>query len=96
MCCYGGIGTLEELVEQLSWVQIERHTKPVVIADIAGFWQPLLRLFAHMRERRFIQSSLEVRYLVAEKIADIVPMIEAAAAKAVVLGTPNETVDPRL
>ncbi|HEY4847410.1 MAG TPA: TIGR00730 family Rossman fold protein, partial [Methylocella sp.] len=58
----GGIGTLEELAEQLTWVQLERHTKPVVIADIAGFWQPLLRLFAHMRERRFIQSSLEVRY----------------------------------
>ncbi|MGA7384557.1 MAG: TIGR00730 family Rossman fold protein [Methylocella sp.] len=92
----GGIGTLEELTEQLSWVQLERHTKPVVIADIAGFWQPLLRLFAHMRERRFIQSSLEVRYLVAEKIEDIVPMIETAAAKAAVLGTRKETVDPRL
>jgi uncharacterized protein (TIGR00730 family) len=92
----GGIGTLEELAEQLSWVQLERHTKPVVIADIAGFWQPLLRLFAHMRERRFIQSSLEVRYLVAEKIEDIVPMIETAAAKAAVLGTRKEAVDPRL
>ena len=92
----GGIGTLEELAEQLTWVQLERHTKPVVIADIAGFWQPLLRLFAHMRERRFIQSSLEVRYLVAEKIEDIVPMIETAVAKAAVLGTRKETVDPRL
>ncbi|MGH6857048.1 MAG: TIGR00730 family Rossman fold protein [Methylocella sp.] len=92
----GGIGTLEELTEQLSWVQLERHTKPVVIADIAGFWQPLLRLFAHMRERRFIQPSLEVRYLVAEKIEDILPMIETAAAKAAVLGTRKETVDPRL
>ena len=92
----GGIGTLEELTEQLSWVQLERHTKPVVLADIAGFWQPLLRLFAHMRERRFIQSSLEVRYLVAEKIEDIVPMIETAVAKAAVLGTRKETVDPRL
>ncbi|MGH6811559.1 MAG: TIGR00730 family Rossman fold protein [Methylocella sp.] len=92
----GGIGTLEELTEQLTWVQLERHTKPVVIADIAGFWQPLLRLFAHMRERRFIQPSLEVRYLVAEKIEDILPMVETAAAKAAVLGTRKETVDPRL
>lgn len=91
----GGIGTLEELTEQLSWVQLERHTKPVVIADIDGFWQPLLRLFAHMRERRFIQSSLEVRYLVAEKIEDILPMIETATAKTAVFGTGKETVDPR-
>ncbi|MCI0736035.1 MAG: TIGR00730 family Rossman fold protein [Beijerinckiaceae bacterium] len=92
----GGIGTLEELTEQLSWVQLERHTKPVVIADIAGFWQPLLSLFAHMRERRFIQPPFEVRYLVAEKIEDILPMIETAAAKAAVLGTRKVTVDPRL
>ncbi len=92
----GGIGTLEELVEQLTWVQLERHTKPVVIADVAGFWQPLLDLFAHMRERRFIQSSFEVRYLVAEKIEDVVPMIEAAAARVDLLGVRKETVDPRL
>jgi uncharacterized protein (TIGR00730 family) len=92
----GGIGTLEELAEQLTWVQLERHTKPVVIADIGGFWQPLLQLFAHMRERRFIQSPFEVRYLVAEKIEDILPMIETAAAKAALLGLRKETVDPRL
>jgi hypothetical protein len=92
----GGIGTLEELAEQLTWVQLERHTKPVVIADIDGFWQPLLQLFAHMRERRFIQSSFEVRYFVAEKIEDILPMIETAAAKAGLFGARKETVDPRL
>jgi uncharacterized protein (TIGR00730 family) len=91
----GGIGTLEELAEQLTWVQLERHTKPVVIADIGGFWQPLLQLFAHMRERRFIQIPFEVRYLVAEKIEDILPMIETAAAKAALHGARKETVDPR-
>ena len=92
----GGIGTLEELTEQLSWLQLERHTKPVVIADIGGFWKPLLDLFAHMRERRFIQPPFEVRYLVAEKIEDILPMIETAAAKSAVLGAAKLTVDPRL
>ena len=92
----GGIGTLEELVEQLTWVQLERHTKPVVIADIDGFWQPLLDLFAHMRERRFIQSSFEIRYLVAEKIEDVLAMIEAAAARTDLLGLRKETIDPRL
>jgi uncharacterized protein (TIGR00730 family) len=91
----GGIGTLEELAEQLSWVQLERHTKPVVIADIGGFWKPLLDLFAHMRERRFVRPPFEVRYLVAEKIEDILPMIEAAAAKAALLGTRKETLDER-
>jgi hypothetical protein len=77
----GGVGTLEELVEQLTWLQLQRHAKPVLIADIAGFWRPLLSLFAHMREQGFIRSGFELRYLVAEKIVDILPMLQAAAAK---------------
>lgn len=89
----GGIGTLEELVEQLSWVQLGRHTKPVVIADIGGFWRPLLALFAHMREHGFIQASLEVRYLVAERIEDVLPMIESALVKSRALGKAKETLD---
>ncbi|MGB6657037.1 MAG: TIGR00730 family Rossman fold protein [Methylovirgula sp.] len=92
----GGIGTLEELVEQLTWVQLERHTKPVLIADIGGFWRPLLALFAHMRERRFIQAAFEVRYMVAERIEEILPMIETAARRAAASGREKESVDPRL
>jgi len=92
----GGLGTLDELAEQLSWVQLERHTKPVVIANIAGFWKPLLELFAHMREQRFIRPPFEVRYLVAEKIGDILPMIETAAAKAAALGKAKLSIDTRL
>jgi uncharacterized protein (TIGR00730 family) len=78
----GGVGTLEELVEQLSWVQLDRHRKPVLIVDIAGFWRPLLNLFAHMRDHGFIRPDFEVRYLVAEKIADVLPMLEAATERA--------------
>jgi uncharacterized protein (TIGR00730 family) len=92
----GGIGTLEELVEQLSWVQLGRHTKPVVLADIGGFWRPLLDLFAHMRQHGFIQPGLEVRYLVAEKIEDLLPMIETALAKTHALGAAKETLDSPL
>lgn len=90
----GGIGTLEELVEQLTWVQLERHTKPVLIADIGGFWRPLLALFAHMRARDFIPGS-GVRYLVAERIEDILPMLETAVARSTAQGR-KESIDPRL
>ncbi len=92
----GGIGTLEELVEQLTWVQLGRHSKPVVIADVAGFWQPLLDLFAHMRQNGFIPSEFEVRYLVAEKIDDILPMIETAIARLALRDARKETLDSRL
>ncbi len=71
----GGVGTLEELVEQLTWVQLERHRKPVLIADIAGFWRPLLALMAHMRMAEFIRPEFDARYLVAEKIADVPEML---------------------
>jgi uncharacterized protein (TIGR00730 family) len=77
----GGIGTLEELVEQLTWVQLARHEKPVLLADIGGFWRPLLSLIAHMNNLGFIREGFELRYLVAEKIEDALPMIEKAARK---------------
>ena len=80
----GGIGTLEELAEQLTWVQLARHGKPVLIADIAGFWKPLLSLFAHMNEQGFLRKGYELRYIVAERVGDILPMLETAAARAAV------------
>jgi len=77
----GGVGTLEELIEMLTWAQLGRHQKPVLIANIADFWKPLLVLLAHMRQSGFIRTGFEVHTLVAEKIADILPMLEAAAAR---------------
>ena len=74
----GGIGTLEELVEQMTWAQLERHAKPILIADVQGFWRPLLAVFAHMHGAGFIRHGFELRYLVAEKIEDIVPMLRGA------------------
>ncbi len=78
----GGIGTLEELVEQLTWQQLGRHSKPVLLANIEGFWEPLLALLAHMRETQFIRQSLAVDILKAERVEDIVPRLQAAAARA--------------
>ena len=85
----GGIGTLEELVEQMTWVQLARHTKPVLVADVGGFWRPLLALLEHMREHRFIAPATEVRYLVAERIEDVMPMLKDAVARML----PKEAVD---
>ena len=78
----GGIGTLEELVEQLTWVQLDRHRKPVVIADVGGFWRPLLALMAHMRMQEFLRASFDTHYLVAEKVADVPSILERAWERA--------------
>ena len=72
----GGIGTLEELVEMLTWGQLGRHEKPVVLANVGGFWNPLLALFAHMTEQGFIRPGLTVTYMAVDRVADIVPKLQ--------------------
>jgi uncharacterized protein (TIGR00730 family) len=73
----GGIGTLEELVEQLSWIQLERHKKPVAIVNVNGFWNPLLELLGHLREQRFLQARRPL-YLTVDRVEDAVPRLRQA------------------
>src|SRR5215510_9408196 len=76
----GGVGTLEEFVEQLTWQQLGRHSKPVLLADIEGFWEPLLDLLTHMRATQFIRPGFTVEVLKAERVEDILPRLRSAAA----------------
>jgi uncharacterized protein (TIGR00730 family) len=78
----GGVGTLEELVEQMTWQQLGRHTKPVLLANIDSFWEPLIALLTHMRANQFIRPALDVDVLKAERVEDILPRLRAAAAVA--------------
>ena len=76
----GGVGTLEEIVEQMTWAQLGRHKKPILLANIEGFWQPLCALLDHMKALEFIRGDLNFDLLVADKVADILPMLQQAAA----------------
>jgi len=75
----GGIGTLEEIVEIMTWGQLGRHAKPIVFANVDGFWAPMLTLLDHMKAEGFIHSQHLVRPLVIDAIEDIVPAIRATA-----------------
>src|SRR5580658_1595428 len=76
----GGIGTLEELVEQMTWAQLGRHKKPILVANINGFWDPLLSLLAHMRVLGLVPPPAKgVELLVVERVADILPKLQEAA-----------------
>lgn len=77
----GGIGTLEELVEQMTWSQLGQHRKPILLVDIGGFWKPLITLLAHMRLHGFIRPGLELSYLVAENVDEVVPMLAEATRR---------------
>lgn len=77
----GGVGTLEELVEQLTWAQLGQHRKPILVANIAGFWDPFLALIDHMRANSFIHGANPVPLLVAEGVDQILPMLRDAGAR---------------
>ena len=76
----GGVGTLEEVVEQMTWAQLGRHKKPILLANIKDFWDPLCALLDHMEELQFIRPGLTVNYLLAERVEDILPMLTEACA----------------
>jgi uncharacterized protein (TIGR00730 family) len=77
----GGIGTLEETIEQMTWAQLGRHKKPILLANIKGFWEPLCILLNHMRSLEFIRQGLTIEPLVANRVEDILPMLQAAVAR---------------
>jgi uncharacterized protein (TIGR00730 family) len=75
----GGVGTLEELVEQLTWAQLGRHKKPILILNVARFWDPLCQLLDQMERLDFIRARLPVTLLVAERVEEILPKLLEAA-----------------
>jgi uncharacterized protein (TIGR00730 family) len=77
----GGIGTLEETIEQMTWAQLGRHKKPIVLANIESFWDPLCALLDHMKELAFIRPGLPVEPIVVGRVEDVLPRMRAAVAR---------------
>ena len=67
----GGIGTLEEIVEIMTWAQLDRHTKPILLLNVNGFWDPLLELLEHMKSAGFLHHSEKLQPIVVERAEDI-------------------------
>ena len=71
----GGIGTVEEIVEIMTWAQLGRHRKPIVFANIGGFWDPMLKLIRHMADAGFVHAAHLVQPLVIDEAEQIVPAL---------------------
>lgn len=78
----GGLGTMEELLEVLSFRQLGLHHKPIVILDALGYWQPLLRMLEHGFAGGFIQPHFRGIYSVARDPAAAIAQIVAGSAPA--------------
>jgi predicted Rossmann-fold nucleotide-binding protein len=61
-------------------MQLGRHKKPILLANVKAFWDPLCALFDHMKTLEFIRPGLDFNILVTGKVADILPMLRNAAA----------------
>lgn len=71
----GGIGTLEEVVELLSWRRLDLHAKPVVFYNPRGFWEPLFKLFQHTVDEKLTPPEFMQAWTSVETVDEIVPAL---------------------
>jgi uncharacterized protein (TIGR00730 family) len=82
----GGIGTLEEVVEMMTWAQLDQHVKPVLILNLNGFYDPLVALFRRMSEEGFLHKGFaggrdDLPVTFVDTVADVIPTIRAELAR---------------
>ncbi len=75
----GGIGTLEEVVELLSWRRLDLHAKPVVFYNADDFWAPLFALFQHTVDQKLTPPDFMKSWISVSSIEDVVPALTAGA-----------------
>ena len=73
----GGIGTLEEIVEMLSWKRLALHDKPMVFYSPGGFWAPFVTLIEHTIDKRLTPPAFMDSFAVAETIEEVLPAMQA-------------------
>ena len=86
----GGIGTLEEVIEMMTWAQLGQHKKPIMLANINHFWDPLLTLFEKMRSETFVRKQFEFEFLIENDINQVIPRLMASNA----VGQPESSSEP--
>ncbi|MEM1364783.1 MAG: TIGR00730 family Rossman fold protein [Pseudomonadota bacterium] len=77
----GGIGTLEELVEMMTWSQLGLHAKPIILGNIGGFWDHFSALIEQMTDAGFVHTANKVRAIPVNRVEDILPAIDEEAAR---------------
>ncbi len=74
----GGLGTLDETFEILTWKQLRLHDKPIALIDVAGYWQPFTALFDHVIAENFAQPEMRDLLTVVADVDDLLPALERA------------------
>ncbi len=91
----GGIGTLEEVVELLSWRRLDLHRKPIVFLDQKGFWRPFFELVDHTIESRLTPEAFRAAFRSVAQVEDLLPtlrvMLEETRGLNMMLGAADLT-----
>jgi uncharacterized protein (TIGR00730 family) len=74
----GGIGTLEEMVEVLSWASLAIHKKPIVLCNIGGYWDPFVELVDHVCDGGFAYPGMREALIVVDRAEDVIPAAKRA------------------
>jgi uncharacterized protein (TIGR00730 family) len=75
----GGLGTLDEAIECMTWKQLRLHDKPIVIVDVAGYWRPLLELLDHVIAAGFARAKIRDDLRVVETPEELMAALKTAA-----------------
>ena len=76
----GGLGTMDETFEILTWKQLKLHDKPVILVDNDGYWTPFLGLVDHIVGNGFAGAHVKEFYITVPTVEDVLPAIAAAPA----------------
>jgi uncharacterized protein (TIGR00730 family) len=68
----GGFGTLDEVFEMITWRQLKLHDKPILLVDLGGYWQPLLRLVDHVIAQGFARPATRELFTVVSDVDEVV------------------------
>lgn len=74
----GGMGTLDETFEIITWKQLRLHDKPIVLIDIDGYWQPLIALIDHGIAQGYMRPENRQLYQVVSRVEDVFAAIANA------------------
>jgi len=71
----GGIGTLDETFEMITWRQLRLHDRPVVVVDVAGYWQPYVQMIDHIIAQGFAGAEIRRLYDVVDSAEAVLPLL---------------------
>lgn len=74
----GGLGTIDEMIEMITWRQLHLHDKPVVVVDLQGYWHALMGLVDHIVAEGFARPQVKQLFSVVAEVNQVFAALAAA------------------